>query len=107
MGAATSVHFEGSRNSAGAREAGENPAQPRYCKRGGPIEDATVSATEWEGRPVRRCASQETGRRVTVQLSWEERRMRICLSGIVACCLLFSAGLSAAQVKGQVVDPSG
>jgi len=33
--------------------------------------------------------------------------MRICLSGIVTCCLLFSASLSAAQVKGQVVDPSG
>lgn len=33
--------------------------------------------------------------------------MRICLSGIVTGCLLFSASLSAAQVKGQVVDPSG
>ena len=33
--------------------------------------------------------------------------MRIYRSGPLACCFLFSACLSAAQVKGQVVDPSG
>jgi hypothetical protein len=33
--------------------------------------------------------------------------MRTSVSGPLACCLLFSACLSAAEVKGKVVDPSG
>ena len=33
--------------------------------------------------------------------------MRIYVSGPLACCWLFSALLSAAQVTGTVVDPSG
>jgi outer membrane receptor protein involved in Fe transport len=33
--------------------------------------------------------------------------MRIFVPGPLACCLLFSACLSAAEVKGKVVDPSG
>src|SRR5689334_14155600 len=33
--------------------------------------------------------------------------MRINVSGLAACCLLFSACLSAAQSQGKVVDSSG
>ncbi len=33
--------------------------------------------------------------------------MRIYVPGPLACCFIFSACLSAAQVKGKVVDPSG
>ena len=33
--------------------------------------------------------------------------MRTYVSGPLACCFLFSACLSAAQVKGRVIDPSG
>ncbi|MBZ5619433.1 MAG: TonB-dependent receptor [Acidobacteriia bacterium] len=33
--------------------------------------------------------------------------MRFYVKGLLACCLLFSACLSAAEVKGKVVDPSG
>src|SRR5438105_11827318 len=54
----------GSRSSAGAREAGENPAQPRYCKRGEPIEKRHCSkgngkADRFDEAQVRRPAGGE------------------------------------------------
>src|SRR5436309_1101506 len=103
-----SVHSIRSRNSAGVREAGGNPAQPRYCKRGGSAHKATVPATGWEGGPVRRGASQETGRRIkTDRLSREEPEMLKNATGLWALCLSVSACLSAAQIKGKIVDASG
>src|SRR5262249_40196743 len=61
---------------------------------------------EWEGGPVRRRA--ESGDRPedrTSRLSREEPHMKNVL-GLVAF-LLSSAYLSAAEVKGKVIDPSG
>jgi outer membrane receptor protein involved in Fe transport len=41
------------------------------------------------------------------KLSREELRMRIYLPGLLACFSIFSAFLSAAEIKGTVVDPAG
>jgi outer membrane cobalamin receptor len=41
------------------------------------------------------------------RLSWEGPKVNRHLFGLLAACLFFSACLSAAQLKGTVVDPSG
>src|ERR1035438_1768091 len=47
------------------------------------------------------------GGRELAQLSREELGMRYNVAALAACCLFFSAGLFASQVKGTVTDPSG
>src|ERR1039458_4055533 len=47
------------------------------------------------------------GGRELAQLSREELGMRYNVAAFAACCLFFSAGLFASQVKGTVTDPSG
>src|SRR5262249_3255882 len=61
---------------------------------------------EWEGGPVRRGAkSGDRPEDRTSRLSREEPHVTN-VSGLLAF-LLFSACLSAAEVKGRVIDPSG
>src|ERR1035441_4269950 len=63
---------------------------------------------EWEGRGRRGCASQETGQREEfAQLSREELGMRIYAAGLLVLFPIFSVCLSAAEVRGTIVDPSG
>src|SRR5438046_431302 len=62
------------------------------------------------GRPAEfaRCASQETGRRISpCRLSREEPEMLRNVPGLLAFCLFFSVCLSASEIKGKIVDPSG
>src|ERR1035437_868904 len=62
------------------------------------------------GRPAgleMRESGDRPARLKQIQPSREELRMRIYVSGPLACCWLFPALLSAAQVKGTVIDPSG
>src|SRR5271157_3992719 len=57
--------------------------------------------------PAMRESGDRPARLKQIRPSREELRMRMYVSGPLTCCCLFPALLSAAQVKGTVVDPSG
>ena len=93
------------------REAGENPALPRNCKRG----NSQPVTGEILGRPVvfvgqsehlSSLASQETGaNRPHQPLSRVKGGVHAVLSYSGECDLLLLAAASAAEIKVKVVDP--
>src|SRR5579872_6454491 len=90
-------------------EAGENPARPRHCKRGGLVEQATVS--QEAGRQTRSDEAQvrrPTGKTCNLHCGSRGRSQDMTYTIRLSIFLAASAAvLPAADVRGTVLDPSG